>query len=293
MTVLVTGAGGFIGTWVLRELLRRNIRPLALDAHFAPARWQRVLGTTDIERTDAALIDRDALEAAMRSHHVTHVIHLAALLTPDCQRDPFLGCQVNVMGSTAVLDAARRAGVQGISFASSFAVYAADGEHPPMFYGAFKQAVDLIAEQYWRHFGLRSLAIRPHIAYGPERETGLTAGPSLACRAAARGEPFTIGYTGSAGYDWVEDAATAFVRGALECPEGANVCDLPSEQATPEDFARLIREIVPGAKMRVEGPPLPPNATRVPRSISRLFPDWKPTPLIEGVRRTIEFYKGA
>ncbi|MBY0230396.1 MAG: Ldh family oxidoreductase, partial [Gemmataceae bacterium] len=195
--VLVTGAGGFIGTWVLRELLRCGARPVALDAHRAPERWRRVLGTQDISWADATLTDRDALEEAIRRHGVTHVIHLAALLTPDCQRDPFLGCQVNVLGSAAVFDAARRSGsVRAVSYASSYAVYGTrEGETPPMFYGAFKQAVDLIAEQYWTHFGLPSVAIRPHVAYGPERESGLTAGPSLACKAAARGEPYRIGYT--------------------------------------------------------------------------------------------------
>ena len=230
-SVLVTGGSGFIGTWVLRDLLEVGKRVVALDVRPATERWSRVLGARakDVVFSDASLIDRDALSGLMKQHGVSHVIHLAALLTPECQQDPFRGCQVNVLGSTAVFDAARITGrIAAISYASSYAVYgdqpqaSAEQPHsPPMFYGAFKQAVDLIAEQYWRHCGLRSLAIRPHVVYGPERELGLTAGPSLACRAAVRGEPYTIGYTGVVGYDYVEDVARAFVRGALECPAGA------------------------------------------------------------------------
>jgi len=241
-TVLVTGGSGFIGTWVLRELIDQGKRVVALDVRPATERWSRVLGAgaKHVVFSDVPLIDRDGLLALMKQHGVSHVIHLAALLTPDCQQDPFRGCQVNVLGSTAVFDAARLAGsVEAIAFASSYAVYgsaSATTPQPPMFYGAFKQAVDLIAEQYWSHFGLRSLAIRPHVVYGPEREIGLTAGPSLACRAAVRNDSYQIGYIGAAGYDYVEDVARAFVRGAFECPAGATVADLPSEPATTHEI---------------------------------------------------------
>lgn len=302
-TVLVTGGSGFIGTWVVRELLERGARVVVLDSQSAPARWERVLRgrAAEVVRTDALLTDRDAIQTAIERHAVTHVIHLAALLTPACQSDPFLGCQINVLGSTSVLDAARASGrVQAVSYASSYAVYGAGGSddsaepsQPPMFYGAFKQAVDLIAEQYWRHFGLRSVAVRPHVAYGPERDQGLTAGPSLACRAAARGEPYVIGYTGVVGYDYVEDVARAFVRAAFECPPDATIVDLPSEPASPEDFVRRIEAVVPEATglISVAGPAIPPNIPPVPRDIRQLFPDWRRTDLNEGVRKTIAFYR--
>ncbi len=302
-TVLVTGGSGFIGTWVVRELLESGARAFVLDTHPAAERWERVLGqrANEVARTDVSLIDRDALQATIERHAITHVIHLAALLTPACQQDPFLGCQVNVLGSVAVLDAARRSGrVRAVSYASSYAVYGAarmdeqaEPSQPPMFYGAFKQAVDLVAEQYWRHCGLRSIAVRPHVAYGPERDQGMTAGPSLACRAAARGESYTIGYTGLVGYDYVEDIAKAFVRGVFECPPGATIVDLPSESATPEDFVRQIEAIVPEARGRitVSGPAIPPNIPPVPRDIRQVFPDWQRTGFADGIRQTVEFYR--
>lgn len=296
--MLVTGGSGFIGTWVLRELLAEGKRVVALDVRPATERWNRVLGsgTKEVVFSDVSLIDRDGLVALMRKHAVSHVIHLAAMLTPDCQQDPFRGCQVNVLGSTAVFDAARLAGsVQAIAFASSYAVYGSAGtkdSRPPMFYGAFKQAVDLIAGQYWTHFGLRSLAIRPHVVYGPEREAGLTAGPSLACRAAVRGERYQIGYTGTAGYDYVEDVARAFVRGVLECPAGATIADLPSEPATTQEIVQQIERCLPEAmgRITVSGPAIPSNIPSAISDIRQVLPGWEPTPLAHGIARTIAHY---
>ena len=59
-TVLVTGGGGFIGTWVLRALLARGIRAVAFDAHENPTRWQRLLGAhaAEIPFIKGSLLDR-------------------------------------------------------------------------------------------------------------------------------------------------------------------------------------------------------------------------------------------
>ena len=301
-TVLVTGGSGFIGTWVLRDLIDRGATPIVVDNQPAPNRWARVLGqrVAKVVMTNASLLDPASLQSVIEHYHVTHIIHLAALLTPACQQDPWLGCQVNVVGSTAVFEAARKSQrIEAISYASSYAVYGpeaaeqATSNRPPTFYGAFKQAVDLVTEQYWRQFGLRSVAVRPHVVYGPERDQGLTAGPSLATRAAVAGEEYTIAYRGTVGYDYVEDVARAFVRSVFESPPGSAVVDLPGEQATSEAFAQTIETVVPEAKGRihVDGPSIPCNIPPQPNYISNLFPDWHTTSLIEGVRKTVEFYR--
>lgn len=302
-TVLVTGGCGFIGTWVLRELLAQGLRPVAFDTQPHPERWQRILGkrATDVSFVAGSLLDRELLERTCDQHQVTHIIHLAALLTPACQQDPWLGFQVNVVGSVALFEMVRqrRDRLRGFSYASSYAVYGPQTgadvaeNRPPTFYGAFKMAVDLIAEQYWQHFQIGSLGIRPHVVYGPERDQGLTAGPSLAAKAALRGERFNIGYTGRVGYDYVGDVARAFVRGALETPPGSNLVDLPGEIATTEGFAAAIASVIPAARslITIDGPAIPSNIPTQPNYIDTVFPDWRATSLADGVRQTVAFYQ--
>jgi nucleoside-diphosphate-sugar epimerase len=306
-TVLVTGGCGFIGTWVVRELLGRGLRVVVLDAGERPPRWERVIGaaSASVPFVQGSLLDRALLGRVFDEHQVTNVIHLAALLTPACQADPWEGCRVNVLGTVALFEQIRASAIriQGFSYASSVAVFGDEPDHasgladgvsgPPTFYGAFKKSAELIAEQYWRQFQLSSVGIRPQVAYGPERDVGLTAGPSLAARAAARGEGFCISYTGRVGYDYVEDVARAFVRGALETPPGAHVVDLSGEMADVDQVIAAIGAAVPGAatKLSVNGASIPAHAPPNPRFISALYPDWKTTSLAEGIRRTVEFYR--
>src|SRR6185436_1313989 len=154
---------GFIGTWVLRELLQKGIRAVALDVCERPARWERIIGvaSADIPLVQGNLFDWDLLSRLFAEHQITHVIHLAALLTPACQADPWEGCRVNVLGSVALFEQVRSAPtrIQGFSYASSVAVFGnepdhstgatSDGNHPLTFCGAFKKSVELIATQYW------------------------------------------------------------------------------------------------------------------------------------------------
>ncbi|HUR46195.1 MAG TPA: SDR family oxidoreductase [Candidatus Saccharimonadales bacterium] len=305
--VLITGGGGFIGTWVVRELLQRGISSVVLDVGERPARWERVIGPASkhVPFIQGSLLDRELLRGVFAKHGITHVIHLAALLTPACQADPWEGCSVNILGSVALLEAIREAGdrIRGFSYASSVAVFGDEPDHPtgnaekgnqpPSFYGAFKKSIELIALQYWRHFKIASVGIRPQVAYGPERDVGLTAGPSLAARAAARGESFAISYTGRVGYDYVEDVSAAFVRAALETPPGAHLVDLAGEVADVDEVIRAIARVVPDAASRLSatGPVIPTHTPPEPCFISTLYPDWKTTSLLKGMRRTIAFYR--
>ena len=302
---LVTGGSGFVGSWVLRLLLSQDAQVAVYDVQANRSRWDRVLGT-DADRVSffqGDLVDRPHLNKVCEEMGVTHVVHLGALLTPACQEDPWLACQVNVLGSVGVFELVRqREQIQGLAYASSLAVYGPPPEDPspagvedtfaPSFYGAYKRAVELVADQYWKHYGLTSFGLRPHVVYGPERDQGLTAAPSLAARAIAEGRTFEMNYTGVAGYDYVEDVALALVRGATEAPAGAHVVDLPSCPATPQTIRDILDNLVPGAgtRLAVSGPAIPSNEPPRRTLINQLFPEWEGISLRDGLSRTLEFY---
>ncbi|MEE3373112.1 MAG: NAD(P)-dependent oxidoreductase [Planctomycetota bacterium] len=305
MSFLVTGGSGFVGTWVLRNLLERGVKVAVYDVQANRERWDRVLGrrAERVSFFQGDLVDRERLERVCEDVRATHLVHLGALLTPACQEDPWLACQVNVLGSVGVFELARqRKEIQGLAYASSLAVYGPPPDEPspagvvdthaPSFYGAYKRSVELIADQYWKHYGVSSFGLRPHVVYGPEREQGLTAGPSLAARAIAEGHSFEMNYTGQAGYDYVEDVALALVRGATESPSGAHVVDLPSRVATPEEIRDILDKLVPGAAARlsITGAPIPSNEPLERCLIHRLFPDWEGVSLHAGFERTLQFY---
>ena len=103
----------------------------------------------------------------------------------------------------------------------------------------------------------------PFVIYGPGRDAGLAADISTACAAAAKGEAYTAGLSGSMSLVYIEDVARAYVQALLQDMKGAHVANLTVHQRTVEQAAKLIREIVPCAPIRISGAPSPaPQARR-------------------------------
>lgn len=118
---LVTGASGFIGAHVVRELLARDVRVRALVLRGDPAPNLRGLA---VERFDGDVCDRESLALAMRG--VDHVFHLAAVYQL-WTRDRTLMHRVNVEGTRNVLEVARTNGVQRVIHTSSIARFGGQG----------------------------------------------------------------------------------------------------------------------------------------------------------------------
>ncbi len=269
--VLVTGALGCLGAWVARALADDGDIVVGYDLGDDTSRLRLVLGEADASRVilvKGDVTDVDALGRALDEHEITRVIHLAALQVPFVRADPVLGMRVNVTGTVAVFEAVRqRAGrIPGVAYASSAAVYSSDdrspapeagGTTPATLYGVSKLADEGVARVYRNDLGVGSVGLRPYVVYGPARDQGMTAGPSLAVQAAVRGEPFEIGFSGTAQYDYAPDVGRALVLAAHATAGRAAVYNFPGTVATIDEVVTAIGDAVPGARVTWSGDPLP------------------------------------
>ncbi|MGH6720032.1 MAG: NAD-dependent epimerase/dehydratase family protein [Alphaproteobacteria bacterium] len=285
---LVTGAAGCIGAWVVARLARDGVPVIAFDLSDDRRRLRMAL---DDDRAMAVpWVTGDVAELPARlPADVGAIIHLAALQIPSCKADPIGGARVNVVGHTAVFEAARQAGLDRVVYASSVAALprAAADDHPATLYGVFKRADEGIARVYWRDWGIASIGLRPHTVYGPGRDQGLTSAPTKAMVAAVAGRDFTIPFSGGLMFQFVEEVAEAFVRAQRATAEGAHVHDLKGEATTVEAIIAAIRGHRPDARIRAEGPPLPVRAAFDDRPLRRLIGDWRAVALEEGVGRSL------
>ena len=296
MNVLVTGGYGFIGAWTTRVLLAFGHDVRVFENHNDRRFFDRILGdqTADSRITFASgdIVAAGDVDRAVEG--CSAIVHLAGVLVPTCRVDPIRGAAINVLGTLNVFESAKKHGVRGIAYASSVAVFGPDDgktPHPTTHYGAYKLANEGNARAYFLDHQISSVGLRPFTVYGPGRETGITAGPTIAMRHAAEGAAYTIPFTGATGMDYVEDTATVFARAATQTPPGAHVFSLQGTIASTEAIVRAIRAIVPGAAIDASGAALPFAPELDEGDLRVVFPDLPKTSLAVGTEKTVAFYR--
>jgi nucleoside-diphosphate-sugar epimerase len=292
--VLVTGGSGFLGAWIIRRLIACGVEVRVLDIHANRQTVVAIAGdvANQLDWRVGDIRHADDVQAAMQGRD--GVIHLAGVLTPDCSAQPVRGAEINLLGALHVFDTAQTLGLGQVVYASSAGVFGPiDAQHPQpaTHYGAFKLAVEGSARAYWHDRQLASIGFRPFVVYGPGRETGVSAGPSLACRAAVRGEPYTIGYSGASGLIYVDDVAQAFEAALLTPAQGASVYNLVGQVATVDEVITEIRRQVPGAQLSADGPPLTIASGITEEGLDALLPQRQQTGLAQGIAATLQFYR--
>lgn len=304
--VLVTGALGCLGAWVARCALDDGDAVVGYDLGDNRSRLELVLGD-DADRVELVrgdITDLAAVERALDEHEITRVVHLAALQVPFVRANPPLGMHVNVAGTVNVFDAVSRRldRIPNVTYASSTAVYNRDdpnpapesgGTMPTTLYGVSKLADEGIARIYRADAGVPSIGLRPYVIYGPGRDQGMTSGPTMAIAAAVRGEPFHIGYSGSAQYDYVPDVARAVVRAAHATTATAAVYNVPGALADMAVVVACIEAEVPGAEITWGGDPLPFPPELEAVGYDRDVGPFPRTALADGVAATVAHFRRA
>jgi UDP-glucuronate 4-epimerase len=256
---------------------RRRLRLIASPEELEPVAFLR-----------GDIVEPKTISRALAEHEITHVVHLAALQVPFCKADPVLGAQVNVTGTVNVFEAAKQHGLgTPIAYASSAAVYDEHSEIAPRtHYGIYKQANEGTARIYWQDDGVLSIGLRPYSVYGPGRDQGLTAGPTLAIDAAVRGQPYRIGFGGRTQLHFAPDVARAFVQAARSPADGAHTFSLGGPATAIADFVTAVEAEIPGAAITFDDSPLP-----FPDELPGPWFDAPLTPLEAGIHETAEILR--
>ncbi len=294
MTVLVTGGGGFLGAWLIKRLSARGLQVRVFERHDNRDLVRSIAGgvADSLQWQVGDVADTNAVRDA--ANGCGFAVHLAALLTTDCNESPVLGAQVNLIGTLNVFEAAKAHGLRGVAYASSAAIYGPDSATEPWpitHYGAYKLACEGCARAYWANDGLSSVGFRPLIVYGPGRLTGLTAGPTIACREAAAGRPYTIGYSGAADMIFVDDVAAAFEAAVIKSYTGAHVFSLAGELVDMPDLIAGIQKQIPDAIIDYNGPRIPMTSEMIASDTREILGSLPHTSLQDGLARTIAHYR--
>ena len=306
--VLVTGSSGFLGAWIVKDLIERGLKFVLFDRDSDLRRLDEVMPghPADLTAVTGDISDVASLTGCMRQHEVTSVIHLAGLQIPACRSDPMKGAQVNVGGTLAVFEAARQAGtVKQIAYASSAAVIGPEESYPPglvpndaplypaTHYGVFKQCNEGNAKIYFQDHGVSSIGLRPWTVYGVGRDQGVTSDATRAIKSAVVDRPFTIRYAGRNALQFAGDVAAAFVLAALDRGKLAATFNLRGDVVEMTKFISLVEELKPSAKGRIQlsGGPIPVACNLDDSELRRFMPDLPQTPLREGIQRTLEAFE--
>jgi UDP-glucuronate 4-epimerase len=185
MTVLVTGAAGFIGFHTVKRLCEQGLEVVGIDnlndyysVELKQARLKELQALPGFDFRTLDIVDKPALMTLFKDHRFTEVIHLAAQAGVRYSLDnPDVYAQSNLTGFLNVLEACRHHRPEHLIYASSSSVYGANSklpfsvedavDHPVSLYAASKRANELMAHSYCHLYELKASGLRFFTVYGP------------------------------------------------------------------------------------------------------------------------------
>jgi len=309
--VLVTGATGLVGGWMVRRLLGLEASVVCLVRDWIPRSELSRSGMLDqvnVVRGDVR--DQQLLERTLGEHEIDTVIHLAAqTIVPIANRNPVSTLETNVQGTWALLEAARRSpAVKQIVIASSDKAYGEQaklpydestplqGQHP---YDVSKSAADLIAQSYATTYKLPVTITRCGNFYGGGDLNWSRIVPGT-IRSVLRGQRPIIRSDGGfvRDYFYVEDGAAAYTFTAEHLAENRDLAGQAFNFSNEQPMSVL--DIV-GLILRVMDSALEPDIRNeasheirnqyLSAAKARSVLGWKPLfDLEDGMRRTVDWY---
>ena len=180
--ILVIGGAGLIGSHVVEELLKEDVKKVIVFDNFCRGTYENLQNALRDPRCSifdigGDILQTDILDAAMKN--VSAVVHLAALWLRQCYEYPKAAFDVNIRGTFNVLEACVANKVERFVYSSSASVYG-DAVEEPMteehpynnwtFYGATKIAGEHMFKAYHKRYGLNGVGLRYMNVYGPRQD---------------------------------------------------------------------------------------------------------------------------
>ena len=310
MKFLVTGGTGFIGWRVVQNLLRRGIPVVVGELNADPAVLAKLPGA-EVATLDVS--DPKSVESVFQKHPgITHVVHLAYLMSAEVEANPHLGASVNLLGMINLFEATVRHKLARLVFASSETYYGAsqtpygnrdvveeDFTSPDQHfftYGMMKVLNEFTAQKFVKKHGVSIACTRPPVVFGYGRKRGSVLWAEDFATLPALGKPVTLPFPSRTMDCWiyVDDCAEQFVRLALKPQLAHFAYNNGGEAVTAEKLAAGVRHWLPEAQIVFdESKPTTPLIDRM--SGKRLADeiDFKPRPLTEGIRAHINEARAA
>lgn len=309
--ILVTGAGGFIGSHLVERLVRDGAQVRAYLHYNSRNDWgllellpKDIM--TNVEVVTGDIQDPFAVAAAVKGCRV--VYHLSSLIAiPYSYVAPQHYVNTNVLGAVNVMQACRNENVERVVHTSTSECYGTaqyvpiDEQHPLQGqspYSASKIGADMIAESYWRSFSLPVAIIRPFNTFGP-RQSARAVIPTIISQALA-GQDIRLGsLTPTRDLNFVTDTVDGFIRVASSDAAIGQVINIGSgREISIGDLAQLILQLT-GCQSRIvaDQDRVRPGKSEVERLLcnadkARQLLGWQPQfTLEEGLTQTIDWVR--
>ena len=266
MRYLVTGGGGFIGAYIVHELLKRGHEPFVYDSHPHGNTLSLLIDSRRLSESriiSGSISDFHRLTAAVKDNRIEKIIHAASPLNPVTEQFPSVAVKDICVAMVNVLEAARLCEIERVVWASSVAVFGPVGSYdgpvtdssahlPQNVYGASKSYAEFLARHYYEQFRVDSVGLRYMFVYGAGRFRGSGVFWSQLVDSSLRGRPFEAP-CGDEIYTWqyVEDAAELTVL-AAECGgfEGRSV-NCPGDYRSMRYMADYVKRLIPSARINL------------------------------------------
>lgn len=308
--VLVTGAGGFIGSHLIERLVEAGARVRGLVHYNAKGSWGWLDETPVLQEIQVILgdvCDRDSVRQAMEGMEV--VFHLAALIAiPYSYQSPASYIRTNIEGTLNVLQVARELKVDRLVYTSTSEVYGTarqipiseshplQGQSP---YAASKIGADKMVEAFHLSFGLPVVTVRPFNTFGP-RQSARAVVPTIINQYLA-GQLIRLGNLHpTRDLNYVSNIVEGFLLAGSADSAVGRVLNLGSgREISIRDLARSIGDLLGyRGSIEIDERRVRPQQSEVDRlvadsTLAQELLGWKPTvSLEEGLMHTLDWMRG-